>query len=242
MWLLLLKFLAAHFLGDFVFQTKKMVQNKHKPVYFASHIAIHAVLMCLFLANDTMWWAIILVTIFHALFDWIKLKLASKIKAPILFIADQVVHIATIIVVLMIFSSLEISIDFINKPHIWLILVAVVLVTQVTAVLIRILLSPYQQYKKVQEHSVQITSEKVLFNAGKYIGILERLFIFGFVVANFWEGIGFLLAAKSIFRFGDLNNAKERHLTEYVLIGTFLSFGCAIVVGLIFNYVLHHLI
>ena len=242
MWLLLLKFLAAHFLGDFVFQTKKMVQNKHKTVYFASHIAIHAVLMCLFLANDTMWWAIILVTIFHALFDWIKLKLASKIKAPVLFIADQVVHIATIIVVLMIFSSLEISIDFINKPHIWLVLVAVVLVTQVTAVLIRILLSPYQQYKKVQEHSVQITGEKVLFNAGKYIGILERLFIFGFVIANFWAGIGFLLAAKSIFRFGDLNNAKERHLTEYVLIGTFLSFGCAIVVGLIFNYVLHHLI
>src|SRR5690606_27483492 len=126
MWLLLLKFLAAHFLGDFVFQTKKMVQNKHKPVYFASHIAIHAVLMCLFLANDTMWWAIILVTIFHALFDWIKLKLASKIKAPVLFIADQVVHIATIIVVLMIFSSLDISIRFINNPHFWLVLVAVV--------------------------------------------------------------------------------------------------------------------
>ena len=195
MWLLLLKFLAAHFLGDFVFQTNKMVQNKHKTVYFAGHIAIHAVLLCLFLWTYKMWWAIILVTVFHALFDWIKLKLSLKIKAPVLFIADQMVHIATIIVVLMIFSTLEISIDFINKPQIWLILVAVILVTQVTAVLIRILLSPYQQYKKVQEHSVQITSEKVLFNAGKYIGILERLFIFGFVVANFWEGIGFLLAA-----------------------------------------------
>ena len=242
MWLLLLKFLAAHFLGDFVFQTKKMVLNKHKTFYFAGHIAIHSVLMCMFLANDHMWWAILVVTIFHALFDWLKLKLSSKIKAPILFIADQMVHIATIIAVLMIFSTLEISFDFINKPHIWLVLLAVILVTKVTAVLIRILLSPYQQYKKVQEYSVQITNEKVLFNAGKYIGILERLFIFGFVIANFWEGIGFLLAAKSIFRFGDLNNAKERHLTEYVLIGTFLSFGCAIVVGLIFNYVLHHLI
>lgn len=242
MWLLLLKFLAAHFLGDFVFQTKKMVLNKHKTLYFAGHITIHAVLMCMFLANDHMWWAILVVTIVHALFDWLKLKLSSKIKAPILFIADQMVHIATIIAVLMIFSTLEISFDFINKPRIWLVLLAIILVTQVTAVLIRILLSPYQQHKKVQEYSVQITNEKVLFNAGKYIGILERLFIFGFVVANFWEGIGFLLAAKSIFRFGDLNNAKERHLTEYVLIGTFLSFGCAILVGLIFNYVLNNLI
>lgn len=242
MWLLLLKFLAAHFLGDFVFQTKKMVQHKHKPIYFASHIAIHAVLMCLFLINDTMWWAILLVIVFHAFFDWLKLKLTTKIKAPVLFLADQLLHIVTIFVVLMLFSTLELSFEFINEPEIWLVLIAVVLVTQVTAVLIRILLSPYQQYKKVQEHSVQITGEKVLFNAGKYIGILERLFILGFVIANFWEGIGFLLAAKSIFRFGDLNNAKERHLTEYVLIGTFLSFGCAILVGLIFNYVLHHLI
>ena len=242
MLIVLLKFLAVHFLGDFVFQSTKMVQNKHKAVYFLSHIAIHAALLLVFLFNDNMWWAIAVVIVFHALFDWIKLRLSKKIKAPILFIADQILHIGTILLVLMIFSNLEISINFINQPYIWLLLVAFVLVAQVTAVFIKILLSPYQQYKKVQEHSVQLTSEKMMFNAGKYIGILERLFIFGFVVANFWEGIGFLLAAKSIFRFGDLNNAKERHLTEYVLIGTFLSFGCAIVVGLIFNYVLHHLI
>jgi len=242
MLIVLLKFLAAHFLGDFVFQSTKMVQNKHKAVYFLSHIAIHAALLLVFLFNDNMWWAIAVVIVFHALFDWIKLRLSKKIKAPILFIADQILHIGTILLVLMIFSNLEISINFINQPYIWLLLVAFVLVTQVTAVFIKILLSPYQQFKKVQEHSVQLTSEKMMFNAGKYIGILERLFIFGFVVANFWEGIGFLLAAKSIFRFGDLNNAKERHLTEYVLIGTFLSFGCAILVGLIFNYMLHHLL
>ncbi len=122
-----------------------------------------------------------------------------------------------------------------------MVLVAIILVTQVTAIFIRIILSPYQEHKKIRKEDKQ-NDKKVLFNAGKYIGILERLFIFGFVVANFWEGIGFLLAAKSIFRFGDLNNAKERHLTEYVLIGTFLSFGCAILVGLIFNYVLINLI
>src|SRR5690554_4823840 len=78
-------------------------------------------------------------------------------------------------------------------------------------------------------------SNAIRFRAGKYIGVLERLFILGFVIGNFWEGIGFLLAAKSIFRFGDLNNAKERHLTEYVLIGTLLSFGAAILIGLLFN-------
>jgi len=217
-----------------------MVQNKQKTISFLTHIAIHTVLLCLFLFNDNLWWAIILVVLSHALFDWLKLILTNKVKAPVLFLGDQLLHILTIIVVLIVFSTLKISFDFINQPKFWLILVAIVLVTQVTAVLIIILLSPYQNHKKITTENN--TDQKVLFNAGKYIGILERLFIFGFVVANFWEGIGFLLAAKSIFRFGDLNNAKERHLTEYVLIGTFLSFGCAILVGLIFNYVLHNLI
>lgn len=235
MWLLLLKFLLAHFLGDFVFQTKKMVQNKNKPQYFVSHILIHAVLLCLFLLNDNMWYAIIFVISFHALIDFIKLKLSKKVKAPVLFIADQIAHIATIMIAFMWFSTLTLNFSFLNNGNFWLFLVAFVLVTQVTAVLIRIVLSPYQDHKKINENPSQIP-DKVLFNAGKYIGILERLFIFGFVIANFWEGIGFLLAAKSIFRFGDLNNAKERHLTEYVLIGTFLSFGCAIIIGLLFNY------
>ena len=47
------------------------------------------------------------------------------------------------------------------------------------------------------------------------------------------EGIGFLLAAKSIFRFGDLNKAQELRNTEYILIGTLTSFAIAISIGLI---------
>lgn len=72
-----------------------------------------------------------------------------------------------------------------------------------------------------------------LSNAGKYIGMLERIFVFIFVVTGNWDGIGFLLAAKSVFRFGDLKESKDRKLTEYILIGTFLSFGIAIVVGML---------
>lgn len=66
-------------------------------------------------------------------------------------------------------------------------------------------------------------------------GILERMFVFGFVISGYQEGIGFLLATKSVFRFGDLNEAKDRNLTEYVLIGTLISFSLAILVGVAFN-------
>ncbi|WP_217495819.1 hypothetical protein [Mangrovivirga cuniculi] len=75
-----------------------------------------------------------------------------------------------------------------------------------------------------------------LSNAGKIIGILERLFVFVFVVTNHWEGIGLLIAAKSILRFGDLKEARSRKLTEYVLIGTLISFALAFTGGLLYNY------
>jgi len=52
-------------------------------------------------------------------------------------------------------------------------------------------------------------------------------------VTGHWEAIGFLIAAKSVFRFGDLKESKERKLTEYILIGTLLSFGIAMITGII---------
>lgn len=73
-----------------------------------------------------------------------------------------------------------------------------------------------------------------LLNTGKYIGILERSFVF--VLANRWEAAGFLLAAKSMFRFGDLKESKDRKLTEYILLGTLLSFGIAIVISMLTIY------
>ena len=69
--------------------------------------------------------------------------------------------------------------------------------------------------------------------AGKWIGYLERILILTFVITGNMEGVGFLLAAKSVFRFGDLNKAKDIKTTEYVMIGTMTSFAIAIIVGLL---------
>jgi hypothetical protein len=84
-------------------------------------------------------------------------------------------------------------------------------------------------------------SEDSLESAGKYIGILERLFVFGFILLNQWSAIGLLIAAKSVFRFGDLSRAKDRKLTEYILIGTLISFGLAIFIGLVYQYLIKQL-
>lgn len=64
---------------------------------------------------------------------------------------------------------------------------------------------------------------------------MERFLILTFILTETMEGIGFLLAAKSIFRFGDLNKAQELRTTEYILIGTLTSFVIAISIGLIIS-------
>lgn len=79
---------------------------------------------------------------------------------------------------------------------------------------------------------INAAAQDSLQKAGTYIGMLERLLIWLFILVGRWEGVGFLLAAKSVFRFGDLKESNDRKLTEYILIGTLLSFTWAILIGL----------
>ena len=73
-------------------------------------------------------------------------------------------------------------------------------------------------------------------NAGKYFGMLKSLFIFGFVLLHQYPAICFLLAAKSIFRSSDLSRAKDRKLTEYILVGTLLIVILAIITAFMYQY------
>ncbi len=71
-----------------------------------------------------------------------------------------------------------------------------------------------------------------LEKAGHVIGLLERVLIFLFIVINQFAAIGLLIAAKSILRFGSVKD-KERKESEYILVGTLLSFTLATLTGLI---------
>ena len=75
-----------------------------------------------------------------------------------------------------------------------------------------------------------------LLAGGHYIGMLERALLLTFVLLDQFGAVGFLLAAKSIFRFGDLSRAQDVKLTEYVLLGTLLSIGISLSVGLLLRW------
>jgi hypothetical protein len=68
------------------------------------------------------------------------------------------------------------------------------------------------------------------YNAGRVIGMLERILIMFFVLVNQLGAIGFIIAAKGFTRFKELDN---RDFAEYVLIGTLLSSLFAIAVALL---------
>jgi hypothetical protein len=52
-----------------------------------------------------------------------------------------------------------------------------------------------------------------------------------FVTTNQFSAIGFLIAAKSVFRFGEAKEGGNKK-AEYFLLGTLVSFTLAIIVGL----------
>lgn len=69
------------------------------------------------------------------------------------------------------------------------------------------------------------------FHSGKLIGYLERCLILIFVIFSKYEAIGFLIAAKSILRFGEASSGTEK--SEYVLAGTLLSLAFALLLGIL---------
>jgi len=73
---------------------------------------------------------------------------------------------------------------------------------------------------------------------GEYIGWLERLLAITFILVGQYNGIGFVLAAKSILRYGEVKSDPDRKLAEYVILGTLMSFSIALIIGVLMRAVL----
>ena len=78
-----------------------------------------------------------------------------------------------------------------------------------------------------------VNKSRGLENAGLWIGCLERILIYSFVITNYLTAIALLITAKSIFRFGEIKEPENRKEAEYILIGSILSIGMAMVSGFI---------
>lgn len=230
-----IKLILAHFIGDFLLQPQKWVlhkeTHKHKSKFLYWHILVHLVTLILVLqVNFKYWLGILIITISHYIIDVIKLHLKPKLNNRLLFGLDQLAHFIIIALVVGIYEPYEFNIEILYHPQFLLLITSLLGITIVSSIIMKTLISKWDLKEFTEEASLE--------KAGAYIGMLERLFVFAFIITQHWEGIGFLIAAKSVFRFGDLSKAKDRKLTEYILIGTLLSFGLAILFGIGYEYVL----
>lgn len=229
--MIFIKLILAHLLGDFILQPNSWVADKEnyklKSKFLYFHVLIHIALNLIFLWDLQLWWVAVLVGVTHFIIDAAKLSFQTIKTKKRWFFIDQLLHILVIAGASFYFG--EFNFSFLQNQEFLKILMAALFLTTPASIFIKILLSSWTPAPD-GANSIQTES---LSSAGKYIGILERLLVFTFIMVNHWEGVGFMVAAKSVFRFSDLAQAKQRKLTEYVLIGTLLSFGLAVLTGII---------
>jgi hypothetical protein len=226
----LIKLLIAHLLADFLFQTKKMVDNKK---WLSKEMFLHVfiVFVTTFLFSFNLYISLI-ISILHYLIDGGKLEInKTKLPKPIVFLIDQIAHILIIILVWCIhFDNANsvaktLLIPFQNYK-ISLILLGFLLVTTPYGFFIGMVTKRFQKNK-----NKKIKTDK----NGFLIGIFERLIILTFVLLAEYGAIGFLITGKSIIRF----SAKNEDInSEYVLLGTMISYGMTIITGLIIKQML----
>jgi hypothetical protein len=174
------------------------------------------------------------IALLHGLTDGLKLSFQNEKTRRRWFFADQAVHLLVLGTAVLLRST-PVDLSWLTERKVLVLTTAILFLLQPTSLLIKTVISKWPPDFITADPGVGNESDNraSLENAGALIGILERMLIMLFVLLGRWEGVGFLLAAKSVFRFGDLKEARNMKLTEYVLIGTLLSFGIAIVTGVL---------
>lgn len=229
--MLFIKLILAHLLGDFIFQPNSWVADKERKkagsIYLYLHTILHFALIMILFWNLNLWSIAAIVAVTHFIIDLSKLQYQKPNTKKNWFFIDQLLHILVIAGITL--YVLKFDFSFVDNPELMKVLAGAVFVTVPASIMVKMLISSWTPVTP----NLNSPQTESLANAGKYIGILERLLVFIFIVVNHWEGVGFMIAAKSVFRFSDLAEAKQRKLTEYVLIGTLLSFGIAVVTGIL---------
>ena len=222
---LFVRLLLAHFIGDYLLQTgplcKQKREKKVRSWFQYAHALGIGLLSWAALWDDRLWFVAMGIGVLHLLIDIGKSYV--KEENVWIFVLDQFLHI----LVMALAAWLCVGRLGWTAPA-WL--TSVVLRVEVVAVGVIICWRPANLLIRsvLQYNQVSIPADPNTFHAGQLIGILERWLILAFVLLGRYEVIGFLIAAKSIIRFGEHDHDK----TEYFLAGTLLSIAVAVGCGL----------
>lgn len=233
--------LLAHVLVDFYWQPTRWVTDKKEKKYKSRYLYFHILLVIVVSYIALHQWKnpfpAIVLGIAHGVIDLVKISFDRK-GSLTWFIADQAAHLVTIALTALILTSsilpgFESLILWFNKPKTLAMLSGAMLAINPVSFLVGILTKPWRE----ELARLAPGADDNLANAGRWIGMSERLLIFVFVLVNQYSAIGFLIAAKSLLRYNDKSTegipaAYISKKSEYVLVGTLMSYTCAIAIAL----------
>ena len=264
---LLLKLLVAHLLTDFIIQPKSWVddkiKNKIKSKKLLYHICLTTLMAYIFSGYYLNWVIPLTIFITHYAIDLTKSYLKDNFAY---FLIDQLMHILVIVLLyLSVENQWENMADHLAKltldKNLWVIGTAYLFVSWPLGIIIGKGTQKWRNQIAIEQEKAQISrllknsligniteTEKPtevfieeqglgLASAGKWIGICERVLILTFVLLQQYTAIGFLMTAKSILRFSE-KESNTQLKTEYILVGTLVSFTTSALVGIFTKYAL----
>ena len=223
----LIKLILAHLITDFILQPVSWVNDRNTKHYASGKLYLHGLITAMLawvLIGWKYWIVALIILITHTAVDCWK---SYQKKSITYFLIDQFLHLLVLVCcwyfTFIKWTDIQLVVAQLNlQLTVWKIITGFVFVTTPAGILIG------QLTKKWREN---IDGAESLANAGKWIGIVERIIIFVFVLLNQYSAIGLLVAAKGIIRFNEKDRPEVK--TEYLVIGTLLSIGIALISGLL---------
>lgn len=225
--------LAGHFAADFALQTEDFVRRKRELGTLAVHAGLVALVSYLFLGLPSAWPIALAVGLVHGLIDFVKTRSTRQELA--LFLLDQGMHFVTLALIayagaarlqgeVAIWSGMF-GVDYYRVLVVLTGALAAVYASSFAVdIAVKPLIRQIKDHDGGEQDDLAVEHQRGLLRGGRFIGYLERSLIFLFVLVDVPSAIGFLIAAKSIFRFGELSDRSNRVEAEYIIIGTLMSF------------------
>jgi len=236
--MLLAILLICHLLGDFFLQSSDMAEKKnnnkkvmglHSGIYFAVFLIVGFVFITPIFAIVSS----LIISGTYCVIDSLRAKFDIKFKNRVRlfqsFLVDQILHTSIIIGTYYLFdlrnktNSLYMtcaSFSHFNKIVLYTLLFSILL-TPTAVFMKKLFVYLFKNYREDKDENG---------NIGNIIGQMERVIIAILLISNQFGVIGFVLTAKSIARFKQL---EEKDFAEKYLVGTLISVVISLVTTII---------
>lgn len=247
----------AHVFADFMAQGKSMVQNKEEGKlrgYLSHGVIVLLALLVVFspMLHGRLVVALVALALLHLIIDFFKGLLSrwvSLVGEVGLFLADQALHFIVLLGFWLYWVPIcgeeplirwsietmlplsgkvwfqQIVLDWFNIDFLSTMIIYITVIYG-GAIFVRKVLN-------ISPIAPPQTGEKSygeMLDIGRYIGMAERMILLTLTVMNATSAVAFVLTAKSIARYQELN---QKDFAEYYLTGTLLSTGIALLGGVL---------